>query len=136
MIGEDTKQEECDWCRKTSLLYTEVGHFRDFDSDYSYGIGICPGCGGVGVTYEIEEFKQRVERIRKLRKEYCLPNEGTRSDIRFKKLRVLIREVIELHEKYGEEGTKCFAKDIKEGKLKTLVNRLYEKVQRAAENPN
>ena len=137
MIEKGIEKEACDWCSPTRLVYTRVGHFRDFDSDFFYGIGICPGCGGTGAIYETEDFTQRIEQIRELSEAYCPKGgEGARSDIRFEKLRALIKEVTELHKKYGEEGTECFAKDIAEGKLKPLVDRLYKSVQRVAENPN
>lgn len=50
MTGKEEKADEkkCDWCQGGSSLDIGTGCFRDIDSDFSYGIPICGGCGGLG----------------------------------------------------------------------------------------
>ncbi len=116
----------CTWCRSGSTLDCGSGHFRDFDSDFSYGIDVCGGCGGLGRQINVEDFRQRTQRIINLRFEYC-PTSGDISpamSIRLEKLEALIYEVSELFRLYGREDDQCFAKEIANGCLQQLANRL------------
>src|SRR4051812_21391645 len=100
----ELQRKPCDWCVNMSgpaaaTLYVGPGIFRDLDSDHSYGIPVCSGCGGIGSIVAGGDFKARVKRISGLRFKYCpmdnLPELPAILCHNF--LKELIREIIELY---------------------------------------
>ena len=113
-MAEKGKSGACDWCCLGGPLNIGPGKFRDFDSDFAYGIPICGGCGGLGRQYASDDFKARAKRIMELRFKYCPgPEEESwpSEDLREKYRAELEKEVIELWTLFGE-GQECFARDI------------------------
>jgi tetratricopeptide (TPR) repeat protein len=120
------KESICDWCCGGSILDCGIGCFRDVDSDFSYGIPVCGGCGGLGRQIKNDDFEARRERILKLRFEYCPTDneEEATIGVKVKKLEALINEVTELFKIYGKEGDKSYAKEIADGLLRPLLKEL------------
>lgn len=126
----DNKKVRCDWCCGSSILNVGPGYFRDTDSDTSYGIPVCGGCGGLGFGFmDSADYKERRERIFTLRFTYCpvddlpSPNAG----MRLKTLRQLEREVKELYELYGDNQP-CFAQSIAQGGLALTIASLERSI--------
>ncbi|MDP2934268.1 MAG: hypothetical protein Q8N59_00635 [bacterium] len=119
-------KEACDWCCGGSILDCGSGVFRDFDSDLSYGVPVCGGCGGLGRIVKNEDFEARTQRIMDLRFEYCPVDSCPDLPIviQVKKLEALINEVTELFGIYGKETDECFAKALAGGLLKRELERL------------
>lgn len=109
------KSRSCDWCCGGSILDVGSGIFRDFDSDFSYGVPVCPGCGGLGIIVDSTRFKELSDKIYRLRFEYCpgggkeLPQEELR-----KKFKELIGAVQEIYREFGNKNMNCYAKGLLE----------------------
>lgn len=115
----------CSWCVPKShlgFIADSNGFFSDFDCDLSYGIGVCGGCGGLGIQVEGEDFKARANRIMQIRFEYCptdeLPEPPT--CVRLQALKNLKREVTEHYALFGE-GRVCYAKFLLDTELNRLI---------------
>jgi hypothetical protein len=130
-MTEKLKEVVCDWCCGGSILDIGAGMFRDFDSDLSYGIPVCGGCGGLGKQIENDDFKARINRILELRFEYC-PVDPSSAEvsvgIKIEKLEALIREVTELFRIYGKKGDKSFAEKIANGALQRTLDMLRKEL--------
>lgn len=123
----------CWWCSgKNDSYHLNVGPgiFRDFDSDLSYGIPICGGCGGLGFQYETEDFKERTQKIMDLRFKYRPSDPKERKGLSVSEmLQTLVyleNEVKDLVEKYGSGVENSFAKNIIDGGLSETKNLLKE----------
>lgn len=129
------KGKICDsCCSKDPLsLGAGPGRFRDFDSDYSYGIAVCPFCGGMGRVINSKKFKAKTKRIWDLRDKYC-PLVSNFSAIpaaaRLQILEEMISEIKDLFEIYGSKNDVCFAKEVSEGALDLLVEDTRNKVKK------
>jgi len=128
---EKIKEEICDWCQRGSSLDIGSGYFRDIDSDFSYGVAVCGGCGGLGRQIINSDFRERVGKISKLRFEYCpLPlSEEIPEVVKLKKLKELIGEVTELFRLYGRDKDSSFAKRISDGCLQSTLEEHQRKIQ-------
>lgn len=118
----------CSWCTRGPLQIGS-GLFRDFDSDLSYGIPICPGCGGLGVEIVSDDFKTRTKRIGDLRSAYCpvesVPLPDYPVPLRLKALKGIEREITELWTLYGANApAKCPAASIAAGGLRRHIQEL------------
>lgn len=104
---DKVKSYPCDCCSRSTFPGDGKGLLKDFDilyNNFSYpGIPICGECGGLGVKFDSEDFKERVARILKLRFEFHpidnLPEPPT--SIPYVKLKALLKEVEELNVIYG-----------------------------------
>lgn len=121
----------CEWCCGDSCLNIGTGMFRDVDSDTSYGIPVCSGCGGLGFGIPEDKVYQALrEQVFTLRFEYCpqdslpKPPHGAR----LASLRALIETVTKIYTVYGR-GAECFAQRIASGYLDEIVNTLQEYVE-------
>lgn len=106
----------CSWCGGGSALDIGSGIFSDFDSDCSYGIPVCPGCGGLGVTVNEEKFEALRSDIFRLRFEYC-PVSGNKKlteEEKEQKKKELLEAVRKIYERYGDGCTDCYAKKLLE----------------------
>ena len=128
-MGDMTKVR-CEWCSGTSALNIGPGQFRDFDSDTSYGIPVCGGCGGLGFGFaDSADYQERRKRIMKLRFTYCpvdglpAPNGG----MRLKALKELEREIKELYVLYGDNQP-CLAQQVVRGALATRIASLRQEI--------
>jgi len=125
---ESTKSESCWWCSKDSSLNVAPGWFRDFDSDLSYGIPVCGGCGGLGIQFDSDDFKERTDKIMKLRFEYCPQDPEKMAALTIpQKLNILKsieQEVIDLVKTYGYGAENSLARQISEGALRPLIEHL------------
>lgn len=126
---ETLQSKSCDWCSGGSFLDIRPGKFRDFDSDLSYGIPVCGGCGGLGVQYEIEDYKERTRRICDLRFKYCPTDPSEREKLtttdKLANLIALEAEVKDLVSIYGAKED-SFANEINEGCLLPKIEELHE----------
>lgn len=112
---DTVKSYPCDCCSCSSFPSDGNGRLNDFDTLYnqfSYpGIPICGECGGLGIKFDCEDFKERVARILKLRFEFHpidnLPEPPT--SIPYIKLKALLKEVEELKVIYGMGSEESFA---------------------------
>ena len=122
----------CSWCvPKPDLAFIadSNGFFSDFDCDQSYGLGVCGGCGGLGIQTHEEDFKARASRIMKLRFEYCPTGEKLPDPpncVRLIALKNLKREVTEHYQLYAK-GRVCYAKFLLDTELDRLIL-MYENV--------
>lgn len=127
------KEKICDSCCSSGPLSLGIGpgRFRDLDSDYSYGIDICPFCGGLARQIDSDDFRARAKRIRDQRNKYC-PITGlpVPAIVRLQILEEMISEIKELFRIYGTENDICFARDISEGALNLLVEDTKNKVKK------
>jgi tetratricopeptide (TPR) repeat protein len=111
------KSKPCDWCSPEGVKGDGNGIFRDSDYDFSIlsypGIPVCGGCGGLGVQYDSQDFKERCERICTLRFKYH-PTDSLAIDppfiLIYTNLKKLLEEVKELTEKY-DSPSNSFARD-------------------------
>lgn len=108
--------QPCDWCARKGVPGDGDGQFRDVDVDFNKfyypGIPICGGCGGLGIQFDTEDFKARVERILKLRFEFH-PTDGLSeppTSVIYVKLKALIKEVEELTQEYGLGSENSYAR--------------------------
>ncbi|KKT54328.1 MAG: hypothetical protein UX08_C0020G0007 [Candidatus Collierbacteria bacterium GW2011_GWB1_45_35] len=105
----------CSWCGHKGVPGDGNGVFRDVDVDFntlSYpGIPICGGCGGLGVEYEVEDFKARTSRICDLRFKFHPVDDLQEPPtvIPYVALRELIKEVEELVKYYGPASENSFS---------------------------
>jgi tetratricopeptide (TPR) repeat protein len=115
------------------------GACRDIDSEVSYGIPICGGCGGLGFIVDTEDFLARAREIARARSAYC-PSDGPRPPdvLMLGALEALVREVKEHYRLYGDARKVCFAAEIAAGCLDQIiasgrieVERRLEKARRA-----
>lgn len=93
----------CTWCTKPGPLFVRPGYFRDLDVDQNDGIPVCPNCGGLGIFHDVDDFRERSLRIRKIRETFQ-PNDGLNNPpvgYRLKLLKQLKKEVEELLETYS-----------------------------------
>lgn len=130
-LNKQKKQmKDCFWCSSVNELYLGPGKFRDFDSDFSYGIPICGGCGGFGKQINTNEFKKTAKRILKLRFEYCPMDSDyvpVPVSIKLQKLEAIVSEATALWKKYKLPNWDCYAKEIVDGRLDPDINDLCEK---------
>jgi len=121
----------CNWCApKPGLPFIadRIGFFSDFDCDLSYGLGVCGGCGGIGIQVEGEDFTARTKRIMKIRFEYC-PTDNLPPPpicVQLHALKNLKVELVEHYRLYGE-GRECYAKLLLDTELDRLILQ-YEEV--------
>ncbi len=111
------KRSPCSWCCGESSLNIGAGSFRDFDFDYSYGLPICGGCGGLGIQVDDEEFRRLTKEIIRLRFEYCPTGDMHLCPdlpfiVRLQKYKALQAVVVEIFGKFAESGNECYAKDL------------------------
>lgn len=124
----------CDWCvpkPHLGFIADKNGFFSDFDCDLSYGIGVCGGCGGLGMQVAGEDFDARTARIMKLRFEYCPTNDVLPPlpiGARLRALKGLKNELAEHYRLYGE-GRSCYAKFLLETELDRLIKQHTEFVE-------
>ena len=119
----------CDWCCGPSELNIGPGYFSDYDSDLSYGIPLCGGCGTLGIRVDSEEFKTAARSIMKLRFEYCPdprePGPKVPAIIRVQKLEQIEKEVTAHYQRYGQQEINSFAQEIvNKGYLKPIIQYL------------
>jgi len=134
MARKFIEKEPCWWCKPgpnsgpaTLELVIGSGAFRDFDSDTSYGIPVCGGCGGLGYQYPGNDFEEKTKEIMKLRFEYC-PTDGRTlpPEVKLAKLQGLRAKISELYRKYQAQQPEedCFAKRVSEGGLDEKIDRI------------
>lgn len=117
----NAQNSPCDWCCRGGSLDIGSGAFRDFDSDFSYGIPVCGGCGGVGRTVNTSEFRERANRVMELRFLYC-PSDSDRLGplppcLLHVRLEALITAVKDMYRDYGDSKDKSFANMVVAGGL-------------------
>ncbi len=128
--AKETKSRECSWCmpkedETEKALYLGAGAFRDIDSDFSDGIPVCGGCGGLGHVVENEEFLERVRKIQVLRRKYCPVVKEIPIEERLRILGELIEEIRKLYADYiivAQKG--CYAERIANGCLDGITREL------------
>ena len=121
----------CSWCRRGSPLDVGPGIFRDVDSDQTYGIPVCGGCGGLGHEMDDPDFKESCGRILQLRMAYC-PTSGlpvVSPGVRLKALLELEERVKALYKEFGS-GQNCYAKRISEGVLRSRIAQEREEIEK------
>jgi hypothetical protein len=114
------------------------GYFRDFDSDYSYGIPVCGGCGGIGTEILGDEsFRLSAKIVMDSRFRYC-PTDSANLSLKeprnpqeaLNNLRDLITEVVRHYAAYRFHAKpNCFAEKIQEGGLGQVLRQLEERIQ-------
>ncbi len=139
MNNQRLKGKLCSWCGHKGVAGDGNGVFRDVDVDISTrgypGIPVCGGCGGLGVEYDTEDFKRRMERIMKLRFEFHpIDNFPDPPDIiLYQTLKSLLEEVKELTEKYGCGNEKSFARTLLSGSYDKVLSFLKEEAAKILE---
>jgi tetratricopeptide (TPR) repeat protein len=108
----------CTWCG--SGFDPNDGNGYLFDSDMNQSrifpaIPICGGCGGLGVQFDTEDFKTRVNRIKTLRFQFCPidPFPDPPTAVYYVALTGLIKEINALTKAYGFGNDNSFARDFK-----------------------
>lgn len=127
------KLSGCTWCCGSDHagLNLGAGLFRDVDSDFSYGIPVCGGCGGLGFTIPGKKFRKSTETIMNLRFAFCPPSTEVPlpNVLRLQRLQALITAVKEHYEKFGESRQGCCAERIANGALIEREQELIDAVQ-------
>ena len=121
------KLKPCSWCTPKGELYLGPGKFRDIDSDVSYGIPVCSGCGGLGVVVNSDEFQKSISDIHKLRFAYCpIGNQKTLlSSEKLQRLNEYLDAVKRHYKMFNNYATKnSFAEEITNGFFDQLVEKL------------
>lgn len=122
----------CSWCCGGSSLNVASGAFRDFDSDFFYGVPVCGGCGGTGVGSSDPDFKQRATEIMDLRFAYCPVTDPAQdpcgplpSCLLLQRLEALKSAIVNMYEKYGRKSAddKSYAKQVVDGGLDARIER-------------
>lgn len=108
----------CSWCGSGLdpndgngyLVDTDMKQTREFPA-----IPVCGGCGGLGVQFDAEDFKTRVNRIKALRFQFCPidPFPDPPMAVHYVALNGLIKEINELTDTYGLGNDNSFVRDFK-----------------------
>ena len=135
------KSKPCDWCSPGGVVGDGNGVFRDSDYDFSIlsypGIPVCGGCGGLGVQYESEDFKERCVRVCDLRFKYH-PTNSLAFDppfiLIYTSLKKLLEEVKELTEKYDSPSNSFAKRFLNDKRYEEYLGILKESVDQIIKN--
>jgi hypothetical protein len=128
----------CGWCAPKPhlpFIADNNGFFSDFDCDLSYGLGVCGGCGGLGIQVENEDFSERAKKIMHLRFVYCPTDTRLPTPpmcLRLRALKELKKELTEHYQLYGE-GRESYAKYLLDTKLDQLVMTHEQSIEKEVE---
>jgi tetratricopeptide (TPR) repeat protein len=128
----------CGWCAPKPhlpFIADNNGFFSDFDCDLSYGLGVCGGCGGLGIQVENEDFSERAKKIMHLRFVYCPTDTRLPTPpmcLRLRALKELKKELAEHYQLYGE-GRESYAKYLLDTKLDQLVMTHEQSIEKEVE---